>query len=693
MPGEADRSRCFRRRRERPRHGEARRLPRPLGRAPRRHLRRRPGQRPAPAAPACADDRRHRLGGDADRHRDHADHREEGRRLAPPPARLGDPRPRTHARPARRLSRPRPASTRWSTRSRPIPAGTRRTRSPINLRGRLLRFCPRNIREVCRNGANLEARSQMLLGSMLAGMAFANAPVAAVHALAYPIGGDLPRSARPLQCARAHGCAALQPAASRRALCASSPRSSIPARAIFLRRRPRVPSWTRSNRSAATAACRRRLRKSASAKSISPRLAEDAMKQTRLLVNNPREVTYADAYAIYSEAFDGKSQAGGLSDGEVRAMNPFESMQSLAMLWGKTAGQAFADVYGDDFKAMVERASQAASRQHRARDLRSQLREGAPVLYSGVVHRKRTLDLARQRTFRRQRPKAVRSGRRRKCSPRFSIREGWLSVTSEIDEALQRMAEGPRLSDLWNIERKFARRAQCLGCLAPAQPRAQHGRPRRLDEGRRRVRQAVERPRRGRASRRSSPCANCLRSGARPRTASSWRCSVRRLSSRRSATFLKASTDLRLAQRYVAEFYSEMFGYPTRSELDDVHKTRDRAAAGAARHAARRRAEAAAVAAGRRNGLLSKAKPAARKRRRPPHERELAAPSKSSPGRRPARSRRSARRSPRERSSSTKSATRTSRSPRRRRTRSGGRTRSRSTATGRSQSRRSRPRS
>src|SRR3712207_728639 len=45
-----------------------------------------------------------------------------------------------------------------------------------------------NIREVCTNGANLEARGNMLLGSMLAGMAFANAPVAAVHALAYPIG-------------------------------------------------------------------------------------------------------------------------------------------------------------------------------------------------------------------------------------------------------------------------------------------------------------------------------------------------------------------------------------------------------------------------------------------------------------------------------------------------------------------------
>jgi hypothetical protein len=36
---------------------------------------------------------------------------------------------------------------------------------------------------------------------------------------------------------------------------------------------------------------------------------------------------------------------------------------------------------------------------------------------------------------------------------------------------------------------------------------------------------------------------------------------------------LKASTDLRLAQRSVAEFYAEMFGYPTRAELDDVHKS------------------------------------------------------------------------------------------------------------------------
>lgn len=42
---------------------------------------------------------------------------------------------------------------------------------------------------VLADGSCLESRSAMLAGSMMAGMAFANAPVAAVHALAYPLGG------------------------------------------------------------------------------------------------------------------------------------------------------------------------------------------------------------------------------------------------------------------------------------------------------------------------------------------------------------------------------------------------------------------------------------------------------------------------------------------------------------------------
>ncbi|HVK94798.1 MAG TPA: iron-containing alcohol dehydrogenase, partial [Noviherbaspirillum sp.] len=51
-----------------------------------------------------------------------------------------------------------------------------------------LRLLSGNIHEACRNGKDQEARQNMLMGAMLAGLAFANAPVAGVHALAYPVG-------------------------------------------------------------------------------------------------------------------------------------------------------------------------------------------------------------------------------------------------------------------------------------------------------------------------------------------------------------------------------------------------------------------------------------------------------------------------------------------------------------------------
>ena len=52
-----------------------------------------------------------------------------------------------------------------------------------------LRKLRNSIVEACDDGANLEARNDMLMGAMLAGQAFSNAPCAAVHALAYPLGG------------------------------------------------------------------------------------------------------------------------------------------------------------------------------------------------------------------------------------------------------------------------------------------------------------------------------------------------------------------------------------------------------------------------------------------------------------------------------------------------------------------------
>ena len=162
-----------------------------------------------------------------------------------------------------------------------------------------------NIRESAAT-AELEARSQMLLGSMLAGMAFANAPVAAVHALAYPIGAIFHVPHGLSNALVLMGVLRFNlPAAE--ALYAELHPSSIPRQAAFYQPRQHHGSWTASPPSAATARCRHRWRSRGSG-TILPRLAEDAMKQTRLLVNNPREVTYADAFAIYSEALDGKQR-------------------------------------------------------------------------------------------------------------------------------------------------------------------------------------------------------------------------------------------------------------------------------------------------------------------------------------------------------------------------------------------------
>jgi alcohol dehydrogenase class IV len=184
---------------------------------------------------------------------------------------------------------------------------SRHKKNPISdqLARQALALLSANIREVCANGTNLEARGQMLLGSMLAGMAFANAPVAAVHALAYPIGAifHVP-----------HGL-------SNALVLLGVLRFNLPdAQALYaelaLILDPQMQGLSTSERAQhfvdSLAAICRDCKVPASLAEVGvreadlTRLAEDAMKQTRLLVNNPREVTFQDAYAIYSEALDGK---------------------------------------------------------------------------------------------------------------------------------------------------------------------------------------------------------------------------------------------------------------------------------------------------------------------------------------------------------------------------------------------------
>lgn len=148
------------------------------------------------------------------------------------------------------------------------------------------------------DGADMEARAKMLLGAMLAGQAFANSPVAAVHALAYPIGGmfHVP-----------HG---LSNALVLTQVMRFNSAEAGPAYAALA---PHVfPGIAGGGTQETTAAfitaledlSRRlgvpqKLRDVGIPKTAVPQMAEEAMKQTRLLVNNPRAVTLADAQAIY----------------------------------------------------------------------------------------------------------------------------------------------------------------------------------------------------------------------------------------------------------------------------------------------------------------------------------------------------------------------------------------------------------
>ncbi|MGK5021702.1 iron-containing alcohol dehydrogenase [Janthinobacterium lividum] len=157
-----------------------------------------------------------------------------------------------------------------------------------------------NLLTACRDGSNLPAREAMLLGAMLAGQAFANAPVAAVHALAYPIGSlfHVP-----------HGLsnALVLPHVLRFNLSHAAPLyaqlASVVQPGITGSEKARAEALIDAMQdiSAATGIART-LREVGVMTSDLDRLADDAMLQTRLLGNNARVVTRKDARAIYAAA-------------------------------------------------------------------------------------------------------------------------------------------------------------------------------------------------------------------------------------------------------------------------------------------------------------------------------------------------------------------------------------------------------
>ena len=158
-----------------------------------------------------------------------------------------------------------------------------------------------NQRRVLSHPDDVAAREAMLLGATLAGQAFANAPVAAVHALAYPLGGHYHMP---------HGLsnALMLPAVLRF--------NAPAAEALYLELAPLLPepvapglegfvSWFEEL--IADAALPTTLSAADVPERDLPMLAADAMLQQRLLVNNPVEVDEAAALALYTAAWSGSA--------------------------------------------------------------------------------------------------------------------------------------------------------------------------------------------------------------------------------------------------------------------------------------------------------------------------------------------------------------------------------------------------
>ncbi|MBW8445922.1 MAG: iron-containing alcohol dehydrogenase [Arenimonas sp.] len=160
-----------------------------------------------------------------------------------------------------------------------------------------------NIEAAVFDGANRDARGAMLLGSMLAGQAFANSPVAAVHALAYPIGGifHIPHGlSNALVLPHVLRFNAPQAAG----LYAEIAADVFPDLAKEQGTQGRCAAFIeRLSDLSQRLGLQTRLRDVGIGEADLPRMASEAMKQGRLLVNNPREVNEADALAIYRAAW------------------------------------------------------------------------------------------------------------------------------------------------------------------------------------------------------------------------------------------------------------------------------------------------------------------------------------------------------------------------------------------------------
>jgi hypothetical protein len=253
-------------------------------------------------------------------------------------------------------------------------------------------------------------------------------------------------------------------------------------------------------------------------------------------------------------------------------MNPYEYMQSLAELWGRSGKDLAAAQQGMFFDMaghMAKITGQDVAPGVAPANLfdpqgLTKAGEGFAKMWSSAIELSQTVTRNMQKGDK-QDPLVT------EMLGKIFDPRAWFAGAGGMDEALQRMAEGPRLADLWDTERKML---NVFNAWATLRRRSLEHNTVMLEGWLQAAGQFAK---------------DLGEKADRKEALASWRellalwvetANVALLKTQRSDAYLnsqreilKASTDLRLAQQEVAAFYSEMFGYPTRAELDDVHRT------------------------------------------------------------------------------------------------------------------------
>jgi polyhydroxyalkanoate synthase subunit PhaE len=250
-------------------------------------------------------------------------------------------------------------------------------------------------------------------------------------------------------------------------------------------------------------------------------------------------------------------------------MDPAQYMEALAELWGQ-GGQNFMAAQQNLLRDMAERFAKAGGGTPAGAPANlfdpvamAQANEAFGRLWSSAAELSQTFARNLQQG---KKPDPLVSG----LLGRIFDPSAWFAGNEGMDSALNRLAQGPRLADMWNTERQMLAVFNAWTAL----------RRRSLEHNTVMLEAWLQA---------ASSFAKLLNEKAdRKEALGSWRevlalwvetANRMLLETQRSEPYLKsqrellkASTDLRLAQQEIAEFYSEMFGYPTRAELDDVHK-------------------------------------------------------------------------------------------------------------------------